>query len=57
MRVAVLCLDRRLPGFTTDPRVQQALRMTLREIAPYAPAVFTSEMLKNLDQDLKTIPD
>jgi len=50
-------LDRRLPGFTTDDRVQQALRMTLREIAPYAPDVFTEEMLKNLDDDLREIPD
>ncbi|HEX9187465.1 MAG TPA: hypothetical protein VGB87_10355, partial [Vicinamibacteria bacterium] len=50
-------LDRRLPGFTTDPRVQQALRMSLRQIAPFAPAVFTAEMLTTLDADLKAIPD
>jgi hypothetical protein len=50
-------LDRRLPGFSTDERVQQALRMTLREVAPYAPAIFTEEMLKNLDDDLGAIPD
>ena len=49
-------LDRRLPGFTTDPRVQQALRMNLREIAPYAPAIFTEEMLKALDDDLRGDP-
>jgi len=49
-------LDRRLPGFTTDPRVQQALKMSLREVAPYASAIFTEEMLKNLDDDLGTIP-
>jgi alpha-L-rhamnosidase len=50
-------LDRRLPGFTTDSRVQQALKMSLREVAPYAPAIFTEEMLKNLDEDLQAIPD
>jgi alpha-L-rhamnosidase len=50
-------LDRRVPGFTTDPRVQEALRMTLREIAPYAPAVFTEDLLKTLDEDLRAIPD
>jgi hypothetical protein len=49
-------IDKRLPGFTTDPRVQQALRMTLREVAPYAPTVFTEEVLKNLDDDLQAIP-
>jgi len=50
-------LERRLPGFTTDSRVQDALRMTLREIAPYAPSIFTEEMLKTLDEDLRAIPD
>ncbi len=50
-------LDRHVAGFTTDPRVQQALKMSLREIAPYAPAVFTEEMLKVLDDDLRAIPD
>ena len=50
-------LDKRVAGFCTDPRVQEALKMTLREIAPYAPTVFTEEMLKTLDDDLRTIPD
>jgi hypothetical protein len=50
-------LDKRIPGFTTDSRLEQALQMTLREIAPYAPNVFTEEMLKNLDDDLAAIPD
>ncbi len=50
-------LDKRVPGFTTDPRLQQALKMSLREIAPYAPTVFTEEMLKGLDDDLRAIPD
>ena len=50
-------LDKRLPGFSTDPRVQQALQMSLREVAPYAPTIFTEEMLKNLDDDLRAVPD
>ncbi len=50
-------LDRRLAGFTTDPRVQQALKMSLREVAPYEPAIFTEEMLKVLDDELRAIPD
>jgi hypothetical protein len=50
-------LDRRLPGFSTNPRVQEALTMSLREIAPHAPAVLTEEMLKNLDDDLRAIRD
>ena len=50
-------LDKRIPGFSSNPRVQQALRMSLREIAPYAPTVFTEEMLKTLDADLRAIPE
>jgi hypothetical protein len=49
-------LDKRVPGFTTDARVQQALKMSLRDIAPYAPAVFTEDLLKALDDDLAAIP-
>jgi alpha-L-rhamnosidase len=55
-RQARAVLDRRIPGFTTDPRVEQALQMSLRDVAPYAPNVFTEEMLKNLDEDLAAIP-
>ncbi|HXK09895.1 MAG TPA: family 78 glycoside hydrolase catalytic domain [Vicinamibacteria bacterium] len=49
-------LDKRLPGFTSDPRLEQAQKMSLREIAPFAPAVLTEGMLKNLDDDLRAIP-
>jgi hypothetical protein len=31
--------------------------MTLREVAPYVPNIFTEEMLKNIDDDLQAIPD
>jgi alpha-L-rhamnosidase len=50
-------VDKRVPGFSADPRLQQALKMNLREIAPYAPAAFTEETLKALDDDLAAIPD
>jgi alpha-L-rhamnosidase len=49
-------LDRRVPGFTTDSRVQQALKMSLRGIAPFAPQVFTEELLKTLDEELAAVP-
>jgi alpha-L-rhamnosidase len=49
-------LDRRVPGFTTDSRVQQALKMSLRGIAPFAPQVFTEELLKTLDEELAALP-
>jgi alpha-L-rhamnosidase len=50
-------VDKRVPGFSADPRLQQALRMNLREIAPYAPAAFTEETLKALDDELAKIPE
>jgi hypothetical protein len=49
-------IDKRIPGFSTDPRLPQAYQMTLRDVAPYAPDVFTEEMLKNLDADRAAIP-
>jgi hypothetical protein len=48
-------LDKRVPGFTTDARVQQALKMSLRVIAPFAADVFTESMLSSIDEDLKAI--
>jgi alpha-L-rhamnosidase len=50
-------VDGRVPGFSADARLQQALQMSLRDIAPYAPAVFTEEVLKALDDDLAAIRD
>jgi alpha-L-rhamnosidase len=49
-------LDRRVPGFTTDARVQQALTMSLRQIAPYAADVFTDSLLTTLDEELAAVP-
>ncbi len=48
-------LEKRLPGMTRDPRVDQALGMTLREAAPYEPTILTEEMLKTLDRELGVI--
>jgi alpha-L-rhamnosidase len=50
-------LEKRLPGISSDPRVDQALGMTLREAAPYEPTILTEEMLKTLDEDLAAIPE
>jgi hypothetical protein len=48
-------LDKRLPGFSTDSRLPQAYQMTIRDIAPYVPDVFTEDMLKKIDEDLAAI--
>jgi alpha-L-rhamnosidase len=49
-------LEKRLPGISTDPRVPQALQMSLREAAPYEPTILTEELLRSLDDDLRAIP-
>jgi hypothetical protein len=49
-------IDKRLPGFSTDPRLPQAYQMSLRDVAPYVPDVFTEDVLKTLDEDLAAIP-
>ncbi|MFN8094517.1 MAG: family 78 glycoside hydrolase catalytic domain [Vicinamibacteria bacterium] len=48
-------LDKRVPGFTTDARVQQALKMSLQQVAPYAPEVFTAALLATLDEELAAV--
>ena len=50
-------VEKRLPGITKDPRVDQALGMSLREVAPYEPTILTEDLLKALDDDLAAIPD
>jgi alpha-L-rhamnosidase len=50
-------LDKRLPGFSTDSRLPQAYQMTIRDIAPYVPDVFTEEMLAKIDEDLASISE
>jgi alpha-L-rhamnosidase len=52
---AKAAVEKRLPGFSRDPRVDQALGMTLREAAPYEPTILTPELLATLDRDLEAI--
>ncbi|MDZ4701648.1 MAG: ThuA domain-containing protein [Rhodothermales bacterium] len=48
-------LERHMPGFTTDPRLDQAMSMSIREIAPYASEVFTPELLSKLEVELSAL--
>ena len=45
-------LDRQQPGWTDDPQLQQAMGMTLKEIAGYSQGQVTDEMLKEVDEEL-----
>lgn len=48
-------LEKHVPGLTTNPQLQQALQMSLREVAAYAPQVFTAEVLDAIDADLAAL--
>jgi alpha-L-rhamnosidase len=48
-------VEKHLPRITKDPRVDQALGMTLREAAPYEPTILTEELLGTLDRELAAI--
>ncbi len=45
-------LEKHVPGMTANPQLQQAMGMSLRQIAPFAPQVFTEELLEAIDKDL-----
>ena len=45
-------LDKHVPGMTSNPQLQQALHMSLQDIAPYAPQTLTEELLEAIEQDL-----
>jgi beta-glucosidase len=44
-------LMRRFPGFLDAPQISMALGMSLVQIAGFAPAVFTAEVLETLDEE------
>lgn len=45
-------LEEHVPGITTNPQLQQALHMSLRDVAPFAPDYYTEEKLQAIDEDL-----
>ena len=45
-------LDKHVPGMTENPQLEQAMDMSLRQIASFAPQTFTEELLKAIDEDL-----
>ena len=45
-------LDKGKPGWTDDPQLQQAMGMSLKELAGYSQGQMTEEMLKEMDEEL-----
>ena len=45
-------LEEHVPGITTHPQLQQALHMSLQDVATFAPDFYTEEVLQAIDEDL-----
>ena len=52
---AVEILRKHLPGHRNDPRVQEVLYYSLRQIATYPEAGISQKKLKAIDEDLKAL--
>jgi len=48
-------LDKQFPGFSSNPQLQMAMGMTLKQIQPFSRGAITDEKLKLVEEDLKTI--
>jgi len=49
-------VDKDLPGLTTDPRLQQAMGMTLKDIEPYSEGKIDDAALAKVQADFDAIP-
>ncbi|HEY0114484.1 MAG TPA: hypothetical protein VGB54_02075 [Allosphingosinicella sp.] len=49
-------VERHLPGLSSHPQLQQALRMTLRAAMPYSGGMVTNERLTAIDAELAALP-
>ncbi|MBO9499243.1 MAG: hypothetical protein J7483_07285 [Novosphingobium sp.] len=49
-------LDKLLPGFTSDSRIDMARGMTLKALQPYSGGTFTDAVLARVDAELAKLP-
>jgi len=49
-------IDKYLPGMSTNPQIDMARAMTLKQVQGYAPDKFKDEDLAKIDADLAKIP-
>ena len=54
--VAKAIVDKDLPGLTADPRLQQAMGMTLKDIEPYSDGKIDDAALAKVQSDFDAIP-
>jgi hypothetical protein len=48
-------LEKHFPGFSSNPQLQMAMGMTLKQIQPFSKGVVTDDKLKLIEQELKKI--
>ena len=48
-------LEKHLPGISTNPQVEMAKGMTLKQLAPLSQGMITNEMLSSIAEDLSKI--
>lgn len=49
-------LDKHMPGFSTNPQIEMARSMTLKQIQGFAPDQIKDEALAKIDADLAKLP-
>lgn len=49
-------LDKHLPGFSTNPQIEMARTMTLKQVQGFAPDQFKDELLAKINADLAALP-
>jgi hypothetical protein len=48
-------IEKHFPGFSSNPQLQMAMGMTLKQIQPFSRGVITDDKLKLVEEDLKKI--
>ncbi|MCW1401025.1 hypothetical protein OKA06_01300 [Novosphingobium sp. MW5] len=49
-------LEKHMPGFSTNPQLEMAKAMTLKQIQGFAPDMIKDETLAKIDADLAKLP-
>lgn len=49
-------LDKHMPGFSSNPQIEMAKAMTLKQIQGFAPDMIKDEVLAKIDVDLAKLP-
>jgi hypothetical protein len=47
--------DKYAPGMSSDARMEMAMHMSVKSIAPFSQGIITNEKLKAMDEELKKL--